>query len=92
MWMYQSKTHRQPANFITLHCVAVAFERLSCFNKIKQEITHYDCFNPGVSNIRPTGQNRPVPRLNVARGMILQSKNFLVCLRSLSSYTSITGD
>jgi len=47
---------------------------------------------PGVSNIRPAGQKRPVARLNPARGMILQSKNFFVCLRSLSNYTSMIGD
>jgi len=27
-------------------------------------------FTPGVSNIRPAGQNQPVTRLNPARGMI----------------------
>ena len=41
---------------------------------------------PGVSNIRP------VAWLDPARGMILWNKNFFVCLRSISSYTSITGD
>jgi len=45
MWMYQSKTHCQPPNFISLICVAFAFERSSCFIKIKQEITHCGCFN-----------------------------------------------
>jgi len=38
----------------------------------------YDLFDlmnrAGVSNIRPAGQNRPVARLNLARGMILQVK------------------
>jgi len=28
-------------------------------------------FNPGVSNIRPAGQNRPLAMLNPALGMIL---------------------
>ena len=46
----------------------------------------------GVWNIRPAGHNRPVARLSPARGLILQSKNLFVCLRSLSSYTSITSD
>ena len=46
----------------------------------------------GVSNIRPTGQIRPVAWLDPARGMILWNKNCFVCLRSLSSYTSITVD
>jgi len=30
-----------------------------------------ECVKPGVSNIRPAGRNRPVARLNPARGMIL---------------------
>jgi len=41
----EQNSYRQPANFISLLCVAFAFERLSCFNKRKQGITHYDCFN-----------------------------------------------
>jgi len=45
MWMYQSKTHWQPANFISLLCEAFAFQRLSCFNKSRQALTHYGCFN-----------------------------------------------
>jgi len=45
----------------------------------------------GVSNIRPAGQIRSVAWLDPARGMILWNKTFFVCLRSLSSYTSITG-
>jgi len=46
MWMLLSKqnSHRQPANFISLHCVAFFFERLLCFNKIKKEITHSGSF------------------------------------------------
>ena len=48
--------------------------------------------NAGVSNIRPAGQIWPVAWLDPARGKILWNKNFFVCLRSLSSYTSITGD
>jgi len=45
MWMLVSKqnSHRKPANFISLLCVAFAFERLSCFNKSKQGIIHYRC-------------------------------------------------
>ena len=46
----------------------------------------------GVSNIRPAGQIWSVAWLDPARGMILWNKNFFVCLRSLSTYTSITGD
>jgi len=46
----------------------------------------------GVSNIRHSGKIRPVAWLDPARGMILWNKNFFICLRSLSSYTSITGD
>jgi len=45
--------------------------------------------NSGVSNIQRAGQNRPVAMLDPARGMILQSKNVFVCLRSISSHTSI---
>ena len=43
--------------------------RLVC---VKNQIQLADLWLiPGVSNIRPAGQNRPVPRLNPARGMIL---------------------
>ena len=49
-------------------------------------------FKAGVSNIQPAGQIRPVAWLDPGRGMILWNKNFFVCLRSLSNYTSITGD
>jgi len=47
MWILVSKqnSHRQPANFISLLCEKFAFECLSCFNKSKQAITHYGCFN-----------------------------------------------
>jgi len=51
-----------------------------------------DLSKAGVSNIRPKAQIRPVAWLDPARGMILWNKNFFFCLRSLSSYTSITGD
>jgi len=45
MLVSKQNSHRQPANYISLLCAAFAFERLSCFNKIKQEITHYGCIN-----------------------------------------------
>jgi len=44
MIVLKQNSHPQPAIFISLLCVAFAFERLSCFNKSKQGITHYGCF------------------------------------------------
>jgi len=46
MWTLVSK--QNASTTCKLHqffCVAFFFEHLSCFNKNKQEITHYGCFN-----------------------------------------------
>jgi len=74
--MYQSKTHRQPANFINLLYVAFAFERLSCFNKSKQAITHYDCFNVkhealSVSQLHPCSVTKLISPYHFCRAAFL---------------------
>ena len=80
-----SRASQCPKSGIAYGCYAWKFE-YNCRFFSNFEMYIFKDSNPGVSNIRP------VAWLDPARRMILWNKSFFVCLRSLSSYTSITGD